>query len=92
LSYFFALRISAMHERYALSGSRRPMRICSTSVAADGPIDDAQPTMRDGGHAPYSRWDRGRCSGTVLAEPFGPHRRAWLATRRLRGRPRRRRS
>jgi hypothetical protein len=80
-SYPFALRISAMHDRYALSGSRRPSKICSTSAPADGPMDAAQEMIRDGGQAPYSRCERGRCSAIVLAEPFGPHNRAWLATR-----------
>ena len=65
-----------MHDRYALSGSRRPSRICSTSAADAGPIDVAHPMILDGGQAPYSRCDRGRCSAMVLTDPRGPHSRA----------------
>src|SRR6202142_990931 len=85
LSYVLALRISAMHDRYALSGSRRPSRICSTSAAEAGPIDAAHPMILDGGHAPYSRCERGRGSAIVLTDAGGPHNGSWLATPAGRG-------
>src|SRR5450432_4331454 len=71
----------AIQERYAVSGFSRLPRIWSTSAPTDGPIAAPQLMIRDGGHAPYSRWLFGRCSGTVLAEPLGVHSRTWLATR-----------
>jgi hypothetical protein len=36
-------------------------------------MDAAHPMILDGGQAPYSRCDRGRCSAMVLTDPRGPH-------------------
>lgn len=42
------------------------------SCATEGPRFAAHPTIRDGGHAPYWRWDFGRCSSTIVAVPLRP--------------------
>ena len=51
------------------------------SAPTSAPFVVAHSITREGGHAPYSRWLLGRCSGTVLALPLRDHSLWWLATR-----------